>query len=1329
MARENVRGEVRAKNARPHTKLRQHADAVAPSHDAGEASRDGETLFQSLFTTMVEGYFLGQIICDDTNQPVDFIFREVNPAFEAQTGLSRQQVIDRRVKEVLPQVEDYWITGYGRVALTGEPARFTNYSKELDRHFSVVVHRPQEGYFAVLFLDVTAQKKNEAGLQRDRQRFQLAMTAADIGTWEYTYSDNICRYDPRAQVLYGLDQSDYLHDETGVKKLIHPQDIDAMWQAMQQACNGEMEGRYDVEYRVQTADGGWRWLRVWGITDFEGEGESRRPVRIIGASRDITPQKETEQALRESEERYRRVVETAQEGIWIIDADGRTTYVNDRMSELLGYSRDEIMARVHTDFMWEEDRPKGDVDLESRRQGTREVWDQRYRRKDGTELWTVASCNALYDSTGNFLGALGMFTDITARKQAENAVRASEERYRLISRATNDLTWELDFVTNQAIWGDMVGTTFGYLPDQLPPTYHIWLDHVHPDDRERVAASLRAAIHGAGEVWTEQYRFRCSDGSYRAVVDRGIIARNSNGQARRMIGAMQDVSAIVRADEAFRENERRLRRLFEIELIGMVYFRMDGPITDANEAFLKITGYTAADLQSGKVDWAKMTPEEYRHLDDAALRELRETGRDQPYEKQFIRKDGSRVWVLVGAAMFGEDDGVGYVLDVTGRHEAEDRFQTLADNMPQLAWITDSTGSIYWYNRRWYEYTGTRFEQMRGWGWQAVHHPDHVDRVLKKVSHCFETGEVWEDTFPLRGADGQYRWFLSRAIPVRDESGKVIRWFGTNTDITEQQQIEQALDNALSEAQRRAQEAEEGKRLLDAVMEHVPVGITIADARAVNIRMVSKNGQALLGKPADQIRNIPFDEHAGKWGVFHTDGVTPAKGEELPLTRATLHGEQVRNEEWLVQTAGGKMTPILCDASPIRDRDGTITGGIIVWRDITELREARAKAEQHLKELEQAIKEAESANRAKDQFLAVLSHELRTPLMPVLGATSLMLANSGLPNSVREDVEMIRRNVELEAKIIDDLLDVTRITSGKLQLTVEDVDLHLLIQNVMQICAPEIEGKSIRAELGLNAEPCFVRGDSTRLQQVLWNLIRNAAKFTAEHGTISIRTSCDDSILRLEVEDNGRGIDPQMLSRIFNAFDQGGAEVSPRFGGMGLGLAISKGIIDAHGGSITADSAGRGKGALFAVELAAVMPEPQKNEADSAPREQQQNSGRRRVLLVEDHESSRKIMARLLRQLGHEVQVADSIKSALEAAAKTSLDLVISDIGLPDGHGTDLMRELRRLYGVHGIALTGFGSDTDIAASHEAGFHAHLTKPVAIEKLQEIMDDLFNSSN
>jgi PAS domain S-box-containing protein len=498
---------------------------------------------------------------------------------------------------------------------------------------------------------------------------------------------------------------------------------------------------------------------------------------------------------------------------------------------------------------------------------------------------------------------------------------------------------------------------------------------------------------------------------------------------------------------------------------------------------------------------------------------------------------------------------------------SEERFRTLADNIAQLAWMADATGDIFWYNQRWFDFTGSTLEEMRGWGWEKVHHAEHVTRVVEKWSRHLAAGREWEDTFPLRGADGEYRWFLSRAFPIRDEHGKVLRWFGTNTDVTEQR--------------------------------------------------------------------------------------------------------------------------------------------------------AAAEALAHAKE------QAEAASRAKDDFLAVLSHELRTPLTPVLLSAAALQEDERLPEDVRSELTMMRRNIELEARLIEDLLDLTRIARGKLTLRLEECDAHSLIEFAAQIVRESVAQKELVLTLELGARRSSLNCDTARIQQVIWNMLSNAVKYTPAGGSITVRTSNEDDLIIVEVSDTGLGIDAAAQQLIFLPFEQAGLANNHAFGGLGLGLSITKAIVEMHAGRISVHSAGAGKGTTFRVELP-TLPTPASS-SGSAPVTSQASGVREsdpapmRLLIVEDHEATLSVLTRLLVRAGHSVMSASSVATALESARGATFDLVLSDIGLPDGSGLTLMQELRDKYGLRGIALTGYGQEEDQRRSREAGFIAHLTKPIEIEQLHQAL--------
>lgn len=410
-------------------------------------------------------------------------------------------------------------------------------------------------------------------------------------------------------------------------------------------------------------------------------------------------------------------------------------------------------------------------------------------------------------------------------------------------------------------------------------------------------------------------------------------------------------------------------------------------------------------------------------------------------------------------------------------------------------------------------------------------------------------------------------------------------------------------------------------------------------------------------------------------------------------------------------------------STPVHTKNpGTVYKSVFI--DVTEEKLAERKLQESWMREKAAREVAEAADRAKDSFLAALSHELRTPLNPILLVSSEAAGNRELSPGVRANFDMIRRNVELEARLIDDLLDLTRVTAGKLNFEKHPVNVHAILKSAIVLVQSEIDQKRIALKQNFKAFQTIVSGDSVRLQQIFCNVLKNAAKFTPSNGTITVQTSSTSAEFSISISDTGIGMTPEELDCAFDAFAQGEHAKAHRFGGLGLGLAICKKLTELHDGKIEASSKGRNCGSSIIIKfpLAGLNNKIKKTDVASAgPTRQLSPSAGARILLVEDHEPTRTTLATLLSRRRHNVKMAISVNEALALASKNDFDVVISDIGLPDGNGYDLFKKLQKQSPVKGIALTGYGMDDDVARSRDAGFAVHLTKPVHIESLERAL--------
>ncbi|HEX7891530.1 MAG TPA: PAS domain-containing protein [Ramlibacter sp.] len=529
--------------------------------------------------------------------------------------------------------------------------------------------------------------------------------------------------------------------------------------------------------------------------------------------------------------------------------------------------------------------------------------------------------------------------------------------------------------------------------------------------------------------------------------------------------------------------------------------------------------------------------------------------------------DGRWRWLEArGQALLDEDGALtrlfGVAVDITvhkqsaqATAELEARFRALADGMPQLAWMARPDGWIYWYNRRWYEYTGTTFEQMEGWGWRSVQDPVVLPAVVAQIRRSFETGEDFEMVFPLRGADGEFRPFLTRMLPLKDAEGHVLAWFGTNTDITQQRAEEEAL--------------------------------RIADRR-------------------------------------------------------------------------------------------------------------------------------------KDEFIATLAHELRNPLAPIRTAVELIGRAGPLPPTVVRMREILDRQSRHLTRLVDDLLEVSRITQGKLLLQRSRVSLSECVHDAVHAARPALEAAGHQLVEHTDPEPLYANADATRITQAVVNLLNNASKFTPPGGRIVVSSWREDGKACICVADNGIGIAPEHLHSIFGMFSQVSSARERSHGGLGIGLALVRGFVELHGGTVEARSAGTGQGSEFLIRVPLLQSDAPLAETGRQPA---RPAMLRRVLVVDDNVDAATSLAALLSHEGHEVRVAHGGEEALMLAFEFEPEAVLLDIGMPGMNGLEVARELRRRMGtgVRLIAVTGWGQAQDRELTREAGFDFHLTKPVGQVEVEPLL--------
>jgi PAS domain S-box-containing protein len=749
---------------------------------------------------------------------------------------------------------------------------------------------------------------------------------------------------------------------------------------------------------------------------------------------------------------------------------------------------------------------------------------------------------------------------------------------------------------------------------------------------------------------------------------------------------------------------------------------LNGIIQSCNAAAERIFGYPAQELIGRPV--RILIPAERQDEEDEILARIRRGDRIDHFETVRRRKDGTLIDISLTVSPVkdpsGRTIGVSKIArDITAQKQAaaalaaqQAWFRVTLASIGDAVIASDPDGAISFMNETAEALTGWTTAEALGRPLREVFQivsertRAPVENPAEVVMRVGQVVGLANHTL-LVARDGSERPIADSAAPIRDPGGRMIGVVLVFRDVTDERRTEQAVA--------------EQREWLETTLESIGDAVVATDVRG-HIVFMNPIAERLTGRTATSARRRPCGEVLR---IVHEGTRQPV---EDPIGRVLAEGGVVAfGAHALLVAADGTERPIEESGAPIRDHDGRVIGVVLVFRDVSERRrieaerQAAAAERERLLEAERAARaEAERASRVKDEFVAMVSHELRTPLNAILGWTQLMMRGSTDPATLARGLEVVARNTRLQAQLISDLLDISRIVAGKLQLEMHTVDLHALATEAIETVRQEADAKGIALETSLEPDAGAVAGDPARLQQVIWNLLSNAIKFTPSGGGIQVRLRRVGDQAQIVVQDTGVGIRADVLPYVFDRFHQADRAITRRFGGLGLGLSIVKHLVELHGGAVRADSAGEGQGATFTITLpAGVAAHP----LAGAPEHQAPDAydlvslAGIRILVVEDEPDTREFLTRLLEGQGATVTGAASAAEALARVEAEVPDIFISDIGLPGVDGYDLIQRIRQMQArgtsaVPAIALTAYARAEDRARALRAGYQAHVAKPV-----------------